>query len=93
MSASGQLMPPSEEESGFGLARLLRGVAVPGIKVPTQSTPADVFIAVLKSRRISEQLVNRFNLKKKYKKKYMQDAIKELLGGVGSVRPATWAYR
>lgn len=76
--ATGQLMPPSEEESGFGLARLLRGVAVPGIKVPTQATPADVFIAVLESRRISELIVQRFGLQKKYKKKYVQDAVKEL---------------
>ncbi len=76
--ATGQLMPPSEEESGFGLARLLRGVAVPGIKVPTQATPADVFIAVLESRRISELIIQRFHLQKKYKKKYMQDAVKEL---------------
>jgi uncharacterized protein involved in exopolysaccharide biosynthesis len=76
--ASAELLPPSEEESAFGLASLLRGMAVPGIKIPTQVTPSDVFIVVLESRRINEQIVNRFNLKKLYKKKYMQDALKEL---------------
>lgn len=76
--AKGSMLPPGEEDSSFGIARLLKGVAVPGIKIPTQATPADVFIAVLDSRRIREEIVNRFDLKKAYKKKYMQDAVKEL---------------
>ena len=76
--ATGSLLPPGEDDSSFGIARLLKGVAVPGIKIPTQATPADVFLAVLDSRRIREEIVNRFGLKKAYKKKYMQDAIKEL---------------
>lgn len=76
--ATGSMLPPGEDDSSFGIARLLKGVAVPGIKIPTQATPADVFIAVLDSRRIREEIVNRFELKKAYKKKYMQDAVKEL---------------
>jgi len=76
--ATAELLPPGEEESGFGLATLLRGMAVPGIKIPTQVAPADVFVIILESRRINQQIVNRFDLKKRYKKKFMQDAIKEL---------------
>jgi uncharacterized protein involved in exopolysaccharide biosynthesis len=76
--ASGSLMPPAEEEVGFGLAKLLKGASVPGIKIPTQATPADVFISVLESRRISEEMVQRFGLQKKYKKKLKEDAVKEL---------------
>ena len=76
--ATASLLPPSEEDSSFGIARLLKGVAVPGIRIPTQATPADVFIAVLDSRRIREEIVNRFDYKKVYKKQFMQDAIKEL---------------
>ena len=77
-AATASLLPPSEEDSSFGIARLLKGVAVPGIRIPTQATPADVFIAVLDSRRIREEIVNRFDLKKVYKRKFMQDTIKEL---------------
>jgi len=76
--SSASLLPPSEEDSSFGIARLLKGVAVPGIKIPTQATPADVFIAVLQSRRIGEDVINRFGLKKEYKLKLTQDALKEL---------------
>jgi uncharacterized protein involved in exopolysaccharide biosynthesis len=76
--ATAELLPPSEEESGFGLASLLKGMAVPGIKLPTQVTPADVFKVVLESRRVGEQIVVRFDLKTLYKKKFTEDAIKEL---------------
>lgn len=72
------LLPPSEEDSSFGLQTLLKGVAVPGIKLPTQATPADVFLAVLDSRRIREEIVTRFELKKIYKKKLMEGALKEI---------------
>lgn len=76
--ADAELLPPSEEESGMGLASLLRGVGVPGVKIPTQVSPADVFMAVLGSRRIGEEMVNRFDLKRLYKKKFTEDTVKEL---------------
>ena len=76
--ATGTLLPPGEEETGFGIARLLKGMSVPGFKVPTQATPADVFLAVLESRRISREIVDRFDLKRRYQKKFTDDAVKEL---------------
>ena len=76
--ATGTLLPPGEEETGFGIARLLKGMSVPGVKVPTQATPADVFLAVLESKRLSGEMVDRFNLKKRYQKKFRDDAVKEL---------------
>lgn len=76
--ATASLLPPAEEDTGFGVARLLRGVAIPGVKLPTSATPSDVFMAVLESRRIRVEVVNRFDLMKIYKRKFMQDAIKDL---------------
>jgi tyrosine-protein kinase Etk/Wzc len=76
--AETELMPPREEESGVGLTTLLRGVGVPGVRVPGQVTPADVFMAMLDSRRINGQVVSRFDLKKLYNVKYTIDAIEEL---------------
>ena len=72
------LLPPSEEESGFGLSSLLRGIGVPGVKVPTQAAPADVFLAILESRRLNEEVVNRFDLKRRYRVRFMADAVKQL---------------
>ena len=76
--ASAELLPPTEEEGGLGLATLLRGVGVPGVKIPTEISLADVFIVVLGSQRVGTQMVERFDLKKLYKCKYTTDAIKQL---------------
>jgi uncharacterized protein involved in exopolysaccharide biosynthesis len=76
--SSASLLPPGEEETGFGLARFFRSSSVPGIRLPTQSTPAEVMIAVLNSRRLGEEIVNRFDLKKVYQRRFMEDAVKDL---------------
>jgi uncharacterized protein involved in exopolysaccharide biosynthesis len=71
------IMPPGEDVS-FGLGNLLKGIGVPGVKVPTQATPAEVYAVILESRRVNEEIVRRFDLKSRYHKKYMVDALKEL---------------
>lgn len=76
--ADASLMPPSEESPAGGIASLLRGFGVPGVRIPTQVTPADVFISVLESRRINEEIVTRFDLVKRYDVKILSDALKEL---------------
>jgi uncharacterized protein involved in exopolysaccharide biosynthesis len=76
--ASASLLPPGDEDSAFGLSSLLKGIGVPGVKVPTQSQPADVFVAILKSRRVNEEVVRRFDLRTRYKKKLLVDALREL---------------
>jgi uncharacterized protein involved in exopolysaccharide biosynthesis len=77
--ADAEILPPVEEDTGLGISSLLRGAGVPGIKVPTQVTPADVFMVVLESRHINEEIVQRYDLKRLYKKKLMVDTVKELL--------------
>src|SRR5262245_12621432 len=69
--AQATLLPPAQEESGLGIVNLLRGIGVPGVNVPTRVATADVFLAVLKSRRVGEEMVQRFNLRERYKQKYV----------------------
>ena len=76
--AEAELLPPSEEESAVGIASLLRGVGMPGVKIPTEVTPSDLFVVILESRRISEQMVSRFDLRRVYKRKLVTDAVKDL---------------
>lgn len=76
--ANVELLPPTEEDSGPGIATLLRGVGIPGVKIPTEVSPADVFMVVLQSRRIGTQMVDRFDLKRRYKCKLTGDAIRQL---------------
>jgi uncharacterized protein involved in exopolysaccharide biosynthesis len=77
-SAQTELLPPREDESGLGAASLLRGIGVPGLRIPTEVSPADVFMVVLQSRRISEEVIKKFDLMRLYKQKYMVDAVQEL---------------
>src|SRR5262245_48816856 len=76
--ASASLLPPSEEDSGVGLSSLLKDIGVPGVKVPTQSEPADVFVAILKSRRVNEEIVRQFDLRRLYHRQLMADALRGL---------------
>ena len=76
--AQASLLPPSEEETGIGIASLFRGIGVPGIKIPTTATPAEVFQAILESRRVNEEVVRRFDLLHRYKRHFVEDAIKDL---------------
>jgi len=76
--ADAELLPPTEDETPIGLASLIRGVGLPGVKIPSQVSAGDVFVIILQSRRISDQMIQRFDLMKRYKKKFMEDAAKEL---------------
>ncbi|TMA31520.1 MAG: hypothetical protein E6J87_15490 [Deltaproteobacteria bacterium] len=76
--ASASLLPPNEEDSGVGISSLLKGIGVPGVKVPKQSEPADVFVAILKSSRVNEEIVRRFDLRARYHQKLTVDALREL---------------
>jgi uncharacterized protein involved in exopolysaccharide biosynthesis len=72
------LLPPSEEETGFNVSTILRGINVPGIKVPSRTGPEDVTMAILKSRRIGTILVKRFGLVDVYKVKREEQALLQL---------------
>ncbi len=72
------LLPPTEEETGFSVASVMRGLNVPGIRIPTRTGPEDVTMAILRSRRITATLVERFDLMKVYKLKRVEPAIRQL---------------
>jgi uncharacterized protein involved in exopolysaccharide biosynthesis len=60
------LLPPSEEDTGFSVSAIVRGLNVPGVRIPTRTGPEDVTMAILQSRRIAAILVQRFDLMKVY---------------------------
>jgi uncharacterized protein involved in exopolysaccharide biosynthesis len=74
------LLPQLESTSGFGLGSLLMGSGASGaaqslgISLPgAPATPTDVFIAMLKSRIMEDEVSRRFNLMEYYDKTTMQD--------------------
>src|SRR5574337_1036977 len=78
------ILPP--KESGGGGAGLAAALAASGAGqflgglIPGGGGNRDVFIAILKSRTLAQDLVDRFNLKEYYQAKFTDDAIKALQG-------------
>jgi uncharacterized protein involved in exopolysaccharide biosynthesis len=74
------------KESGGGGAGLAAALAASGAAqflgniIPPSGSNRDVFVAILKSRTMAQELVDRFRLKEYYKAKYIEDAIKGLQG-------------
>lgn len=78
------LLPSLDSKEGGGLGALLSaggaaqslGISMPG----APATPTDLFVAMLKSRIMADEVIKRFNLKELYEAKTMQDARKALEG-------------
>ncbi len=81
------LLPSLDSKEGGGLGALLAasgaagtaqslGISLPG----TPATPTDLFVAMLKSRILADAVIQRFDLRRYYEVKTMQEARKALEG-------------
>jgi tyrosine-protein kinase Etk/Wzc len=78
------IMPPRQEQSISGLlSGQLGSLAALGgagnIGSGFLKNPNDIYIGLLESRTVTDHLVNRFDLKRRFKQKYMAGASKSLL--------------
>lgn len=72
--ASAVLLPPAGDDTGSMLASLLpQGLAA--MRPPGISTPADLYVAELKSRTVGDRLIERFHLVRRYKAKDREKAL------------------
>ncbi|HID10605.1 MAG TPA: hypothetical protein EYP17_04810 [Candidatus Latescibacteria bacterium] len=71
------ILPPKEREK-MGLAGALAELPIPRLRLGEKGTPADIYIGVLKSRRIAEALVDSFDLMRVYKVEDKDRAIRIL---------------
>ena len=76
--ARAQILPPKEQKQGFGFSDLLSALPIPTLRLGEKGTPADIFIATLKSQRTRRQMVERFDLLQLYEVETMTDAIEVL---------------
>lgn len=73
------IMPPQQQQSSLsaimgqlgGLASMAGGIA--GVK-----SPADIYVGILESRTVADNLISRFDLKTRYKKETLEETRKEL---------------
>ena len=85
--STASLLPSLDTKDGAGLGALLAasgaGGAVQslGISLPgTPATPIDLFVAMLKSRIMADEVIRKLNLRDLYEAKTMQDTRKALEG-------------
>jgi tyrosine-protein kinase Etk/Wzc len=79
-TGTAKLLPPQQSQSTaaavlsqLGALSGLAGGAIPGIK-----NPNDIYVAMLKSRTVADNLINRFKLQELYEAQYLVDARKAL---------------
>ena len=77
--ASARIMPPQQSQSNavaiLGQLGVLAGGAGQALGL---KNPSDVYVAMLKSRTVADNLIHRFDLKRVYSEDYLVDARKEL---------------
>ena len=76
--ATAQLLPPKEQKQGFGFSDLLSALPIPTLRLGEKGTPADIFIATLKSMHTRRSMVHTFSLKERYEVETMTDAVETL---------------
>jgi uncharacterized protein involved in exopolysaccharide biosynthesis len=78
------LTPDERGGRGLGLATMIAASgmaqAVPGLSMPSLTPQRDIFVSILKSRTMAEDVVQRFALQERYDAPFLSDAIRRLSG-------------
>ena len=77
-TATATILPPEQKQSSMNLMGQIGAIAGLGAGDLGLKNPADIFVAMLTSRTIEDNLINRFDLRKLYWVKRYQDARKRL---------------
>src|SRR5689334_24242880 len=73
------LLPPQENTESFGLlANLIETSALSKVGLITTTSTSDLYVEILKSRRVREAVIKRFDLMNRYHQKNLDSCIKEL---------------
>jgi uncharacterized protein involved in exopolysaccharide biosynthesis len=73
-----QLLPPKEQRKGLGFADLLSALPIPSLRLGEKGTPADIYVAILKSPTVRRRMVEQFDLMRLYDKDTMVETIETL---------------
>ena len=73
-----QILPPKEQKQGFGFSDLLSALPIPTLRLGEKGTPADIFVATLKSRLTRRVMIEEFNLLQRYEAESMTAAVEML---------------
>jgi len=79
-TATATILPPQQKQSSMNLMGQIGAMAGLGAGDLGLKNPTDIFVAMLTSRTVEDNLINRFDLRKIYWIKRYQDARKKLEG-------------
>jgi len=79
-TATARILPPDDSGSSFSSLLSQAGGAFGGLagSLIGGKTSSDLYVGILKSRTVADALIKKFNLKDRYKKKYLEDVYYEL---------------
>jgi uncharacterized protein involved in exopolysaccharide biosynthesis len=73
------LLPPQESAESFGLlANLVETSALSKVGLITTTSTSDLFVEILKSRRVREAVIRQFDLTNRYREKNLDECLKRL---------------
>ena len=75
--ASALVLPPKEEQTQGGIASLLNSLPVAALGINANSGNEMTYMAILKSRTLAIDVINRFNLRKFYKEKTLDETLRD----------------
>ena len=78
--AATRVLPPQSQQSAAALlaSQFSALAAISGASGASVKNPADVYIALVKSRSVADRLIQRFDLMRLYEEKFREDARKKL---------------
>jgi tyrosine-protein kinase Etk/Wzc len=77
------LTPDERDGRSLGLATALAASGImqsfPGLAIPSMTSQRDIFVGILRSRTMAQDIVEHFHLQQRYEAKFLSDAIERLL--------------
>ncbi len=79
--AETRILPPQQSNSSLAIGMLSQVAVVPEVasSILGLKTPGELYIGMLKSRTVADNIIDRFNLMELYRAKYREDARKRLV--------------
>ncbi len=79
--AETRILPPQGRDASLAAQFVGNATAVPGLlgTAVALKSPGDLYVEMLRTRTILDRIVERFELKKTYREKYLEDARRKLL--------------
>jgi tyrosine-protein kinase Etk/Wzc len=79
-NSSTTIIIPSKEGAELGLSSFIKKMPISGLNMGLESLSEDasLYVAIIKSRKTLEAVINRFDLIKRFKNKNIEDALKDI---------------